>query len=267
MITKLFNRIMVLMIGVLLLSCEDSASSVDTLNTLTADVPNSVETIIYDMSLPHDGSPHGIPSTYDWALGPRIGMGNNPGNFGAIIAWGQVYEDANGNPAANTRVQIRDIKAYMLSKRDNKWHLIQSSRKVEGAAFREDFADDINKSPDLRQEEDGGISVTAGEGYNFHFWNPARTAIDTTDIAGIFTTVRARLILNNPSQPDDRSNARYLLNMGGDYWLDLMAEWDYWKTNGDIGIGRFKYVTTGWQSFNMISLTEEDIRRNPPPID
>lgn len=256
-----------LIVGVSLVSCVNSNSSTVPPSTITTDIPNSIEIIINDMKLPHEGRPHGVPTSYDWALRPRLGMGNNPGTFRAMVAWGQVFEDLNGNPAANTRVQIRDIKAYMLSKGDNQWHLLQNSHLVEGGAFREDFVDDISKPADIRYEEDGSISVTAGGGYNFHFWTPARTSIDPNDIAGIFTTVQARLVINNPSQADDRSQARYLLDMGGDYWLDLSAQWDNWETNGDIGIGRFKYVTTEWQSFNMITLSEEEIRQNPPPLE
>jgi hypothetical protein len=236
------------------------------INDYPAEATDPVATIIYDMIPPHEGKPHGV--NYDWASGPRIGMGNNPKGFKALIAWGQLYEDSQGNPATNSRVQISNIKAYMLSKRDGKWHLLQRSRKVEGAAYREDYVGDINKPADIRYESDGSISVKAGQGYNFHFWSPTgRVQIDPNDVAGIFTTVQARLVIDNPQKPDDRSKARYLLSMGGDYWLDLSAQWDNWTTNGDIGIGKFKYVTTKWQAFNMTNLSPTEIRQNPPPME
>ncbi|MBE9169533.1 hypothetical protein IQ238_19055 [Pleurocapsales cyanobacterium LEGE 06147] len=219
------------------------------------------------MTSPHEGMPHGVPTSYDWAYGPRLSMGNNPKNFQAMIAWGHLYEDSKGNPATNSRVQIKHIKAYMLSKRDGKWHLLQSSKKVEGAAYREDYAGDVSKPANIRDEPDGSLSVKAGEGYNFHFWCAnGRVSINPKDIAGILTTVQARLIIDNPRQRDDRSKARYLLSMGGDYWLDLTAQWDNFKTNADIGIGKFKYVTTRWQAFNMTTLSPTEIRQNPPPI-
>ncbi len=184
-----------------------------------------------------------------------------------MMAWGQLYEAATGNPATNTRVQIRNIRAYMLSKRDGQWYLLQSSTRVEGAAFREDFAGNVNKAADIRYEPDGSISVKAGQGYNFHFWTPSRASIDPNNVAGIFTTVQARLVTDNPQQADDRFQARYLLGMGGDYWLSVTAKWDNWKTNGDIGIGKFKYVTTSWQAFNMTTLSADQIRQNPPPLE
>ena len=227
---------------------------------------NSIRTIINDMKLPHEGHPHGVPLFWDWTLQPRLGRGNNPGPFTAMTAWGQVYEDANGSPSKNTRIQIRDIRAYMLSYKDGKWHLLQKAQLVEGAAFREDFSDNYTKNADIRTENDGSISVKVGDGYNYHFWPSGRALINPNDIAGIFTTVQARLIIDDPDKPDDRLQARYLLDMGGDYWLNLDTKWDNFKTNRDIGIGRFRYVTTDWKAFNMHSLSTENILQYPPPI-
>ncbi|MGV2826617.1 hypothetical protein [Myxosarcina sp. GI1(2024)] len=227
-----------------------------------------IKTINYDMTAPHEGNPKGVSTSIEWATSPRINMGNDPWEFKAIIAWGHLYEDDSGNPATNTRVQIKEIKAYMLSKRDGKWHLLQSSKKVEGAAYRADYANNESKPADIRYEKDGSISVKAGQGYNFHFWTPRRSNIDPTDIAGIVTSVRARLIVNNPQQPDDRSKARYLLGMGGDYWRDQTAQWNKsWTNNADIGIGKFKYVKPWWRYFTMTTLSPTEICQNPPPVD
>jgi hypothetical protein len=228
---------------------------------------NSIAIIIDDMQPPHEGLPHGVPHHYSWATKPHVGS-NNPKKFKAMTAWGQLYEASQGNFATNTRVQIKNIKAYYLSKSDSKWHLLQSSIKVEGAAYKEDFAGNINKTADIRDESDGSVAVKAGNGYNFHFWpTSGRATINPDDVRGMFTTVQARLVVDNPKKYDDRSVARYLLSMGGDYWLNLTAKWDNWTTNADFGIGKFKYLTTDWQAFNMITLPPDQIRDNPPPIE
>ena len=273
----------------MLISCEQNFPTLSSKNSLTlasasvqkiieviknriklvesTSIPNSIEVIENDMTLPHEGRPHGVPLSYDWALNPRMGLGNNPGNFTAMTAWGQVYEDHDGNPANNTRVQLRNIEAYVLSKHDQQWRILQSSVSMYGAAYGEDFVGHVHRQADIRNEADGSISVTAGEGYNFHFWPPDRVEISPSDIAGIFTTVQARLILDDPDGVDDRENARYLVNMGGDYWLNLTAEWSLEpRTVQDIAIGRFKYVTTRWQSFNMTTLSEAGLQLNPPPL-
>jgi hypothetical protein len=237
------------------------------MNDYPARATDPVSTIIYDMTPPHEGMPHGVATNVEWASGPIVDTEHNPQGFKAMTAWGQLYEDSTGNPATNSRVQIKNIKAYMLSKQDGRWHLLQSSKNVQGAAYREDFAGDVNKPADIRYEPDGSVSVKAGQRYNFHFW-PAngRVPINPEDVAGILTTVQARLIVDNPQQPDDRFKARYLLGMGGDYWLSMTAEWDNWTTNGGMGVGKLKYVTTRWRVFNMTTLSAHEIRQNPPPI-
>jgi hypothetical protein len=230
---------------------------------------NSLQPVIDDMTLPHEGRPHGVPASYDWAKGPKMALGNHPpAGWHAMTAWGQLYEDAKGNPARNTRVEIRNMRTYVLSRRDGRWRSVQSSKEVTGGAYREDFVDDINKKPDLRHEPDGGVSVTAGGGYNFHFWPPdGRAKIDPADIGGVFVTVEARLVVDNPSKPDDRSRARYLLSVGADYWVNRHANWDHFKTNDAVGVGRFKYVTERWQAFNFTTLKAHELRQNPPPLE
>ncbi len=88
-------------------------------NTITADTPNSIDTIIDDATLPHQARLHGLPLDFLWALGPVTTAGNNPPpTFTALTGWGQVYEGANGNRARNTRVQIRNFQVYLLSNQD-----------------------------------------------------------------------------------------------------------------------------------------------------
>jgi len=228
---------------------------------------NSLEDIINDITLPHEGRPHGVPESYDWSKGPRQGAQEPPEGWTAAIAWGQLYEWIEGNPATNTRVQIRDMEMYYLSKSDDQWHRLQKARRVQGAAYVEDFAGDVNRPADIRVETDGSISVTAGGGYNYHFWpSSGRTRFPANDVAGCFITVQTRLILDDPDGADDRDQARYLMSVGGDWWLSLTAEWDQWKTNRDMGIGRFRFVGTEWKSHNMISVPVEVVKQNPPPF-
>jgi hypothetical protein len=233
---------------------------------------NSAQTtlneIINDMILPHEGLPHGVPSNFNWQSKPRVGATAPGAGWTAAIAWGQVYEWAGGNTATNTRIQIKDLAMFYLSKKDNNWHLLQSAVSVSGANYVEDFAGDVNKPANIRVEAGGSISTTCGNGNNFHFWpNSGRITIPKDDVAGCFVTVKARLIVNDANLPDDRDKAKYLMSVGGDWWESLTAVWDNWKTNWDIGIGRFRFITSEWKSFNMYSVHADTIRNNPPPFD
>ena len=227
----------------------------------------TIQRLAADMRLSHESSPHGVPESYGWTKRPRLAMGNNPGKFKSMVAWGQVYEAAEGSASNNVRVQIKDMRAYQLSRSDLKWRVLQNSRRVEGAAYREDFVNNANKKADQRTEPDGSISVKLSKNYNYHFW-PAtsRVNINPSNIRGIVVTVFAKLIPDRIQARQDLSRARYVLNVGGDYWLSQTANWDNFKTNGEIGIGRFKYLTKNWQMFTMTTLSQPELMCYPPPI-
>lgn len=230
--------------------------------------PTDILLQIYeDASLPHVAAPSGVPNSYDWAARPRVGMGHNPGEFRAMIPWGQVYLPQAGNPALNTRVALRDLRAYWLSKSDRKWRLWVASYEVGGAAYREDFVDDKSKPAQTRVEPDGSISVKLDRGYNYHYWTPDRVPIQHDDIAGVWVTGQARLVVDDPNLPDDRHLARILVGKGADYWLSITAGWDHFRTNGDIAIGRFRWVGRDWGWHHMTTLSLGELRRNPPPLE
>lgn len=235
--------------------------------TVLLNAQTSLQEIIGDMTLPNEGIPHGALPSYDWQSKPRAGALEPKAGWTAAIAWGQVYEWAGGNTATNTRIQIKDLTLYYLSKKDNKWYLLQSDVRVSGANYREDYVGDVNKLADIRIESDGSISTTCGDGYNFHFWPvTGRSTFPANEVAGCFVTVKARLIVDDNTKPDDRDKAKYLMSVGGDWWESLTAQWNNYKTNTDMGIGRFRFITNEWKSFNMYSVPTDTIRNNPPPF-
>jgi hypothetical protein len=214
-----------------------------------ADTETPSAVLLGAMRWPHEARPHGLGDNVDWAQHPRIGMGRTiPAGWNAMTAWGQIYLAVEGSAAKNVRVQIRDMRAFMLRRSDHRWVTIQRSDVVEGGAYREDFAGDINVKPDIRPEPDGGISIRLLPGYNFHFWpSTGRAVLDPGDIGGFVVTYRARLILDDPRGPDDRDRARIVASVGGDYWQSRDARWDQWKTNGDFAIGQFRLVRPAWR--------------------
>ncbi len=225
-----------------------------------------------DSTLLNAGIPSGVPSYLPWAQGPMKGYGSNiPSGWNAFTAWGQVYVQSGWNPPAssNTRVQIRALDAWYLSKSTNQWVLLQHADTVSGAAYVEDFANDASKPADVKNESGngGGISITAGNGYNYHFWTDRAVIADPSDIAGVYTKFESRLVLNDPNGPDDRASSQYLASDGADYWRSINAGWAAdWSNNGSVGHGRFKFVTNDWQIFSMETLTPEQLSQNPPPI-
>lgn len=233
--------------------------------------------IIRDMTLPPDAALHGTENL-SWGSGvasPQpmpVPARNGKGQwFQAVTAWGQVYIPREGSQATNTRCQIRNLKTKLLLK-NGKWVTVQSSVALEGAAYREDFANNASMGAGARDEaaNGGGLSVLVGvrewAGHNYHFWPVGgRAEVDVANVIGVFTTCEARLILDNPRGPDDQAQCKNFLQMGGDWWLNKTTGWlPDWSANSGIGSTRSKRVTPRWQSFSFCSCKPAEILAKPP---
>ena len=229
-------------------------------------VVNTIDNVVNDMTGLHEAPPFGVPLTYTWQAGPRIGLGNNPGSFTAMLPWGQIFETEPGNTSTNMRVEIRSLRAYYLNNKTNKWTLWTYAQRPTGLHTSQDLAVEDNKPADIHTLPES-VSVAMKDGYNFYLLTPLRVTINKADIGGVFITVQARLILADASKPDDLDAANLMLSAGGDYWLNLTAPGDNFTNNGDIAIGKFKRLTRDWKAFNMHTLTSDQIRNNPPPLE
>jgi len=217
-----------------------------------------------DMFLLHEGTPNGVPTKYNWQSRPVVIYGFKlKSDWNAITAWGQLYaEKSVPNPDKTfpkVRVHLKDLQLYLYFK-DGTWKLIQNTVSPAGYLYTEDFIGDIHKNADDVKEPDGGISVRAGSGYNFHFWGP-RARIDDAgreNIAGLLVVCKARLMGSHfYTQP-----SKYILSIGADYWRTVSAQWNGDGVNNDgAGLGRFKYVTPEWQYFHMHTFTKEEVKK------
>jgi hypothetical protein len=240
------------------------ASTVTPTPSTPAPSSSLADQIAADMQGSNEGYPHGVPLSYDWANGPVMGMGNNSNGGQAITSWGVVYVASQGNTAANTRVNIRDMQLYFLQNKTGKWLLLQNTSAPIGEAYPEDFQGN-SVSGDVRAEPDGTISVTAGNGYNFHFYPPNRAAIDPNDIGGVVALFQARLIVANPLLADDRGLAQYLCGAGADYYPSVTGPGI--QNNPSVANGKLKYVRSAWRSFAMTTMTQTALESNPPLAD
>jgi hypothetical protein len=221
-----------------------------------------------DMTGRHQGRMHGVPTSYNWAKHPHLGVGNHPDRqgFHAISAWGQIYEDMHGSPARNVRVSCRDIAVWILSKSTGKWRRCNASKRINGANYVEDFSANASKPADLRNEPHGAVSATLGGGYNFHLYSiRGRAKIDPSDIDGVVSVFSARVIMDDPYGVDERYLARYLASSGADYWLDQYVGAAP-GTVHDAGIGKARYLTPDWLTLTMSTLSLHKLEKHPPPI-
>lgn len=223
---------------------------------------------IDDMEKPHDFRPQGIEA--DWSRHARRGMRKLPSGWNCATMWGQIYPARDRNPGNNVRVQIRDPRLWYLSRKDNRWHLVQSGVSVDGAAYVLDFAGDRNVKADARREADGTVSVRMIPGYNYHFWpaEKSRVQLEPDDVIAMASSFKARLVVDDPAKPDDCDQAFLIGSCGGDFWRSMDARWKAdWSNNGDWAIGRFKRIVRTWQVFTATNADAELLRQNPPPVE
>jgi len=221
--------------------------------------------IANDMGV-NEGHPHGVPPTYDFYSGSFIGMGNDPAGNAAIEFWGDLYIDAGGNPATNTLVNIRNCQIWWKRASTGAWTLGVLTNTVEIGRYAEDFSSFIALLTP-RTETDGSLSFKTVSGEVAHFYAPfPRIPIDPADMGGIVSVCEARLIVDNSGLADDRSSAKFLLGAGGDYYPATTGPGI--TGNPGIGGGKFKYVTSDWNSFAFTTLSLTELSTDPtPPID
>lgn len=270
---------------------------------------NSVATIIGDMTLENDSRADGIPN-FMWATGPNpaaVLMGADPRGskmqpwwlnlsnvwsqykdadlWSTYVQWFLIFEGV-GNGADNVRVEVRNPRTYYLSRSTGQWIAVGGLRP--GSHWFQAWKSDLtwaNDNVDLRRNADGSVAVRVplNSPNTIHgVWEQGKIDISqlVADMSALFVTVQARLVVDDPSRPDDRAAANLLLHVGGDYYPDMSATAANSFPPG-AGVSRLKRITSEWQSFNFAtidaarqdytgssaSISTAAFRNNPPPLE
>jgi hypothetical protein len=262
---------------------------------------NTVDTIVNDMKLNNDLRLAGVPLERGWATGPgQVIMGNDPRGtrtptwwmpadkyFKGAAYWTQIVPwmvifDGVGNAATNTRVELRNMKAYYKSRSSGQWILL-SQGTIDGQNYPKYLNATQSGRPDIVSLGSGVVSVRPpSTDLHFHGWCCARSLPAPADIAAIHITLQARLTVHETSRPDDRAAARYLVQVGGDYYPDASLNLNAFAPvnwNPGIGLSRSKLVGNTWQAYSFTTInvgtqdpggaaiSEDELRRAPPPLD
>jgi hypothetical protein len=258
---------------------------------------NDLDTIVNDMALLNDLTLVGVNPAYGFSRGPGYNtMGNNPsganlpswylssypemaqtGYWKSIIPWFVLFE-GEGNSATNTRIQMRNMKLFILSRSTNQWTELVSEQDM-GGEFCPHGSNYLHCTggDNKRSESDGGgISIKPMAGNDYHGWYGGRTAINGADIKAVFVTLQSRLLVDSAANGDDRDNARYLFDVGADYYPEMGPSQIYLP---GVGVSRAKLITNNWRSFSFTTfsdvgnqdpgggISEAEFRSNPPPLD
>jgi hypothetical protein len=125
---------------------------------------------------------------------------------------------------------------------------------------------------DVTKQANGDLFVKAGtqakgnqDGRNFHYWynDWPPYYMNSSDVGGVFVRQRMWLVPDDPSQPYNLSNARYLASVGGTVLADYNTI-GYLRVDSDLP--RMKYVTAKPRFFYYMSYQALDrIQQYPPP--
>jgi hypothetical protein len=223
--------------------------------------PLSLQQLIDDMTQKNMAAVTGVPTTWDWGVGPVNGTGVNfPGDYTdpALAPWGVAGTAAAGNPATNVRVQIR--KLIIDVKRNNVWTRVtyNSTAATITGAILTNFETNDAYAAVMRSEGADGISVKLpNTGGDFHFFASDRFRV-ASGAQEIVTRFEARLIVDDTSRADDRNIAKILVTAGEDVWRTPSAQWNTTSgvpNNLAVNVGRFKFLTNDWQVFTSHTLS------------
>ncbi|HBZ06420.1 MULTISPECIES: hypothetical protein [Massilia] len=259
------------------------ASGIFTVMAAQAATPAyTIDTVIKDMSLANEAIP--INPTYDWQYRPNMiqyepsgaslptwWTGNRPDWCYEALTWYTAFE-AQGNKATNSRVEVRNLRMYVLSSKTGRWTRTNSvvAPYTDLWTYPFNYVGDMRISG-ARKEADGGYAIKPKYPNFHHGYGTSYTLSDPRDVRAVFVAMDFRLVVDNPKKADDRAKARYVVNAGADYYPGKGQDWSLGYAPG-IGSGRYVLATNSWRTATLLvpnknlgaSMTE--MRNNPPPL-
>jgi hypothetical protein len=248
--------------GATVQSCSASLSTTGAITAGTTS-SSSVNAMVYDMyGTPYRSSAPGAPwganeatppvnPAWDWYDGARPGLMASLSGYAALQPWAQAI--GYSGTLSGVSIQVNTIQVHALV--GSTWSVIFTATGIGGGLYGlQDFASNGSLSTSSLA---GGLGqYTFVPGYINHWWSSdwPRLAVPSNAIAFSF-----------------REQVRYA---GGDASTRILAiaSSDAYPTttstsgNDDLLMPRHKFLTTSWQWFTATTLTEAQIRANPPPI-
>ena len=239
---------------------------------------NSADTVVADMRERNDFVLKGYESfEHGWYVGPGFNsMGNDPSFSNspkssifyknaayagkvakAVLPW-VVILDGVDHAASNIAVEIRDMRTYVMSRATGKWTLLGGPASTTGTYYGKPSTGLPDREEVVlgRSSRSSTIMVPENRSYFWHgWWDAGRLAINPTDIAAIFVTVQARMMVANPSKADQRAKAQVGLQVGADYYLTTTSTYSEAYAPA-VGLSRTKTITNDWQAFNFMTFSD-----------
>jgi hypothetical protein len=254
---------------------------------LSGIIPNSIDMIWADNHYGNTGAVSNMPAGYGQfgsmtTQSPPKRMSDLK-TWDNLNIWAEVEAAGDGtscsidiNQATNTRVEIGWIRGYIL--RNGTWSKFTEAKKQIGAGHPSSSGDkasgsrlpcdasryDYSKVSGIARTQPSGFYSVKPQGYiRWHGWAPQKNISNPGSVDAVFGEMYVRLVVDDPTKPDDRHLANYVVHISGDI-----------RNNGryvqDIGISRYKKVTNDWQPISIIcgsiAYDKNLLEKNPPPF-
>lgn len=244
-----------------LMSCACSASN------------SSLEDAYSSMALANDDALYGAPTGPSWSRGASIVQGIPRGDatpiwwadnivdksitdsdpWNAMTVWFTGFE-AQSNKNSDIQVALGKPEVWLLrtSKKNQsvsqaKWERLPEIKFNWSSYFTSDVASHI-KNADASYLNDGTLKYKISQDHFPTHGGTPKIEIDGNNVLGVFVRVKAWLEPKDASHTNNISNAKYLVNVGVDYYPTVnhdVAKGDFAGLNylpGAFG-SRFSYVT------------------------
>ena len=216
-----------------------------------------------------------VPScadTNDWKYHPRAGSGNGnkPLGWKGVGIWSTIYLQNGQNPVSNTGIEFQNMKIWAYTKSSG-WVLLEHANP-KGSFYDENFGNDAHKnfmsnSINYAEEKRTRIKLDyATLGYNYHPFGSqidlvemgllnADGSVKNNETLYILSEMDIRLCVWDASQPSDIDEAKYVANIGADWWREKGLQWTPdWNSNKDVCVGQFRTITQDWKRLYMTNV-------------
>lgn len=226
----------------------------------------------YSVEAPYHEAIPACADTNDWKYAPRAGSGNGmkPLGWKGIGIWSTIYLQQDQKPVSNTGIEFQNMKLWAYT-RTTGWVLLEHANP-KGAFYDENFSGDSHKDfrsnfINYESEKRTRIKLDYGTlGYNYHpfgsqidlveagLLNPDGSVING-DTLYILSEMDIRLCVWDASQPSDMDDAKYVANIGADWWREKGLSWTPdWNSNKDVCVGQFRTITKDWKRLYMTNV-------------
>lgn len=189
--------------------------------------------------------------TPDWKYTPRMGSALKPDGWTAGGVWGTVYIQEDAEYVENVGIELSNMKLWGYSPTQG-WKLLTHDIP-KGGFYDENFTnDDSVQFPEkmrINPEKRANTILLDAEtiGRNYHPFSSQLdfVALGMEDLQYVISTLDARLVMWDENGPDNREQAKYCFDVGGDWWVYVGATWNaQWTANKDMAVGQYRPIGT-----------------------